>query len=92
MLFILRWKLPPEHRDEAIRRFLETGGKPPEGVTLVGRWFAVAQNAGVAILETNDPALIQEMSLQWTDLMHMEVSPALTDDQMGPLMAAALGR
>jgi hypothetical protein len=29
MTFILTFTLPPETRDEAIARFLETGGQPP---------------------------------------------------------------
>ncbi|WP_417531486.1 DUF3303 domain-containing protein [Marinobacter lipolyticus] len=82
----------PEHRNEAVRRFLETAGKPPEGVALVGRWFAVAQYSGVAILEADDPVLVQRLALEWNDLMRMEVSPALTDEQITPLMAAAVER
>ncbi|WP_442915189.1 DUF3303 domain-containing protein [Marinobacter sp. SS21] len=89
---MLSWKLEPERRNEAIARFLETGGKPPDGVTLLGRWFAVAQQTGVAILEANDPVLIQQWALEWNDLMRLDVSPVLTDEQVGPIMAAALRR
>lgn len=58
----------------------------------MGRWFAVAQHSGVAILEADDPVLVQRLALEWNDLMRMEVSPALTDEQITPLMAAAVER
>ncbi|MFL1452867.1 DUF3303 family protein [Marinobacter sp. GN3S48] len=34
----------------------------------------------------------QKVSPWWNDLMRMEVSPALTDEQIAPLMAAAVER
>jgi hypothetical protein len=38
MTFILTFPLPPVTRDEAVARFLDTGGQPPPAVTLLGRW------------------------------------------------------
>jgi Domain of unknown function (DUF3303) len=38
MQFILTFTIPPVTRDKAIARFLETGGQPPSGVRLLGRW------------------------------------------------------
>jgi hypothetical protein len=38
MRFILTFTLPPQMHEAAIARFLETGGQPPPGVTLLGRW------------------------------------------------------
>lgn len=90
MLFICQWTLNPEDRNEAIKRFLETGGKPPEGVALLGRWFIAGQSAGFAVLESDSPVALQQFALEWNDLLHMEISPALTDEQAGPLMAAAV--
>lgn len=90
MLFICQWTLDPDDRNEAIKRFLETGGKPPEGVTLLGRWFTVGHSGGFAIVEADSTAPLQQLALEWNDLLHMEVYPALTDEQAAPLMAAAL--
>ena len=92
MLFIVKWRTGPANRNAAIERFLKTGGKPPEGVKMLGRWFAVAQQSGFAVAEADDALLIQQWALEWNDLLAMEVYPILTDEQVGPLMAATLGK
>jgi hypothetical protein len=35
---------------------------------------------------------IQKWVLEWSDLMNMEVHAALTDEQVAPLLAAAVGK
>lgn len=55
MTFILTFTLPPETRDEAIARFLETGGQPPPAVTLLGRWTQLDLCGGFVLLESADP-------------------------------------
>lgn len=92
MLFIVKWRTEPPNRNAAIEHFLTAGGKPPEGVKMLGRWFAVAQQSGFAVAEADDALLIQQEPLKWNDLLAMEVFPVLTDQQVGPLMAAALGK
>lgn len=92
MLFIVSWSISPEHRNRAIERFLKTGGAPPKGVTMLGRWHTVGGTTGFGVAETGDLALMQQWVLEWSDLMSMEVRPALTDEQAAPLLAAALGK
>ncbi|MHC8354612.1 DUF3303 domain-containing protein [Pseudomonas sp. LB3P81] len=92
MLFMVRWSISPENRNTAIKRFLETKGAPPSGVKLLGRWHAVGGSTGFGIAETDDVVQIQKWVLQWNDLMSMEVHAALTDEQVGPLLAAAVGK
>lgn len=87
MLFIVSWSISSENRNRAIERFLKTGGKPPAGVTMKGRWHAVGGSAGFGIAEADDLLLIQKWVLEWNDLMSMEVHAALTDEQMAPLLA-----
>ncbi|WP_448108350.1 DUF3303 domain-containing protein [Pseudomonas azerbaijanoccidentalis] len=92
MLFIVSWTISSANRNNAIERFLKTGGAPPEGVKMLGRWHAVGGAAGFGIAEASDPVPIQKWVLQWSDLMNMEVQAALTDEQIAPLLAAAAGR
>jgi len=35
---------------------------------------------------------MQQWAMEWNDLLSMEVYPGLTDEQAGPLMAAALSK
>ncbi|WP_426139668.1 DUF3303 domain-containing protein [Pseudomonas sp. DWP3-1-2] len=92
MLFIVKWSVNSENRNRAIERFLKTGAVPPAGVTLLGRWHAVGGMTGFGIAESADITLIQTWVLQWSDLLTMDVHPALTDDQAAPLLAATLGQ
>ena len=68
-------------------RFVNTGGKPPEGVKLLGRWHAVGRVVGFAIAESNDLAPMQKWALDWSDLLSLDVYPAQTDEEFGPLAA-----
>ncbi|NBA97370.1 DUF3303 domain-containing protein [Pseudomonas sp. R5(2019)] len=92
MLFIVKWRACPASRDAAIERFVRTGGLPPEGVKMIGRWHAVGSGMGFGVAEADDVTPVQRWALQWNDLLEMEVYPAMTDEQAGPLMAAAVGR
>lgn len=92
MLFIVSWSINPERRNSAIERFLKTGAVPPAGVTMLGRWHAVGRMTGFGIAEATDVTLIQKWVLEWSDLMSMEIHPALTDEQAAPLLAAAIGK
>lgn len=88
MLFISHWKILPGNRDKVIERFAKTGGQPPQGVKLLGRWHAVANGTGIAISEADDASLMARWALEWNDLMEMEITPAMTDD----VLAGVLGQ
>ncbi|MCS3838326.1 hypothetical protein HNR03_002934 [Pseudomonas sp. JAI111] len=92
MLFIVSWSISPENRNTAIQRFLKTGGAPPEGVKMHGRWHAVGGSNGFGIAEASDLVQVQKWVLEWNDIMKMEVHAALTDAQMAPLLAAIGGK
>jgi hypothetical protein len=88
MLFIVSWSIDPHNRNSAIERFMKTGGAPPKGVKMNGRWHAVGGSTGFGVAEADDAVAIQQWVLEWNDLMSMEVHAALTDEQMAPLLAA----
>lgn len=90
MLFIVNWSISSDNRNRAIERFLKTGAVAPAGVTMLGRWHAVGRSAGFGIAQTDDIELIQKWVLQWSDLLDMEVYPALTDEQAASLLAGAI--
>lgn len=90
MLFIVSWSGNPEQRGSAYARFVKTGGMPPAGVKMLNRWHAVGRHAGFAIAEASDAVPIQKWALEWNDLITMDIYPALTDEQMAPLIAAAV--
>src|SRR5260370_41807530 len=54
MKFISTWSVPQGTFNAAVARFLETGGAPPEGVKMLGRWHGM-DGKGFAISESTDP-------------------------------------
>jgi hypothetical protein len=65
MKFILTFTLPPATRDAAFARFLETGGQPPPGVRLLGRWTRLDLCGGVVLLESDDPQALTAFAHGW---------------------------
>ncbi|WP_297836961.1 DUF3303 family protein [Pseudomonas sp.] len=92
MLFIIHWSIATENRNAAMARFAKTGGAPPPNLKVHGRWHAVGQNVGFAVAETDDLALVFKWVLDWSDLMSMQVYPAMTNEQAAPLLQATLSQ
>jgi hypothetical protein len=76
------WKPDTKTRNEGIARFRATGGQPPKGAKLVGRWTRADLSGGFDLLESDDPKALAEFALMWSDLMQLEIHPVLED---GPL-------
>jgi hypothetical protein len=88
MLFIVRWEIAHTVRKAAIERFAKTGGAPPEGVKMLGRWHTADGDSGFAIAEASDIQPIARWALAWNDLLKMDVRPALDDQGLGAALAA----
>ena len=80
MLFKLAWTHTPEARDETIKKFMETGGMPPEGVELISRYHNVDGTGGFAILESTSAAALADYALDWNGLIKIEIT-AIMDDE-----------
>ena len=92
MKFMLTFSWTPDAkaRAEGIGRFQKTGGLPPEGVKLLGRWTRTDLSAGFDLLETDDPRKLTEFSYMWNDLMHIEITPVLDDRELGDALTSAM--
>ena len=88
MQFIVQFEVGAENRKAVIQRFLETGGAPPEGVTMLGRWFTADGAYGFAIAESDDSQALATWSLAWNDLLRLDVRPALDDEGMGQVLTS----
>jgi len=86
MKFMLTFTLQPETRNEAIARFLKTGGQPPKGVKLLGRWTSADLSKGYELLESDDPSALTELALHWSDLMEMYTVPVVEDKELGDVL------
>jgi Protein of unknown function (DUF3303) len=80
------WKPDTKTRDEGIARFRRTGGQPPKGATLLGRWTRADFSGGYDLLESNDPQALAEFALMWSDLMQLEIVPVLEDQPLAEVL------
>jgi hypothetical protein len=82
MKFMLTFTIKPEGRDEAIARFMATGGRTPKGAQLLGRWTAADFSGGFALLESYDVKALTEFTLTWSDLMQLKIVPLIEDTDL----------
>ena len=84
MKFMLTFTFKPKtkERDEAVARFKQTGGKPPEGAKLLGRWTTADFGGGFVLLEAEDAKVLTEFALIWSDLMELRVVPVVEDPEL----------
>ena len=82
MHFVSFYSFDPAKRDQVVARFKETGGAPPAGVKVLGRWHDVAGGRGITIYEASDPVAMSAWGYAWNDLMKLEVVPVVNDEQL----------
>lgn len=81
------YHLSADNRNEAIARFLEgTAMQPPEGVTHVARWHSAGGGIGWGVADTDDPKLIADWLMQWSDIIEYEIYPVISDEEFGEIM------
>ena len=71
---------------ERVARFLETGGSPPEGVTMHGRWHSLGGDIAFVLASTDDPKGIYKWLAGWGDLIEFDVTPVIEDDEAAPIL------
>ncbi len=86
MKFIVSWSLPQASYNAASERFMKTGGLPPGGVTLLGRWHGMS-GKGFAVAESADPKALYAWYAEWTEFIPIEVTPCLEDADAGAVLA-----
>ncbi|MCZ0731780.1 DUF3303 domain-containing protein [Mycolicibacterium iranicum] len=91
MKFLVSWTLP--HGDSykaAVERFLETGGSPPAGAKLTGRWHG-CNGKGFAVAESDDPKAIFHWMAEWYGLMAIEATPLVEDADGAAVLKSLYG-
>jgi hypothetical protein len=89
MQFILTFTIPPVTRDAAIARFLATGGQPPPGVRLLGRWTQLDLCGGMVLLESEDPQALTAFAHQWSDMVEITLAPVLQNQELMAVLKRA---
>lgn len=60
------------------RRFRERGRLAPEGLRYVSSWVTEDLRRCYQVMESDDPALLDQWIAQWSDLVEFEVIPVMT--------------
>jgi Protein of unknown function (DUF3303) len=89
MQFILTFTIPPARRDAALARLLETGGQPPPGVRLLGRWTRLDLCGGFVLLESDDPKALTAYVHGWSDVLELTLAPLLEDKDLADVLTRA---
>ncbi len=86
MKFVMTYQISTADWDDAVTRFLETGGLTPEGVTMHSRWHAASGRYGFLLLESDDVSGIYRFANDWHDLCDLEVTPVLDDEEAAAVL------
>ncbi len=80
MKFVMTYRINAENWDKAVDRFLEGGGLPPEGVTMLGRWHAPGRH-GYILLASEDQTAIYRWTAEWNDVCGFDITPVVEDEE-----------
>lgn len=89
MKFLLTFTITPQRREETVVRFQKTGGQPPAGVKLLGRWTAADLSGGFALLESSDSKALTESFLARSDLLELTMIPVIEDAELAEVLKRA---
>jgi hypothetical protein len=72
------------------RRLRDRGRLAPDGLTYVSSWVDTKLQRCYQIMETDDPALIDEWIRAWSDLVDFEVVPVISSKEAAEKLAPRL--
>lgn len=82
MLFMVIEHFKDRNPAPVYKRFAEKGRLMPDGLNYVNSWIEVGMDRCFQVMETDDPALLQEWISNWNDLVDFEVVPVVTSAEM----------
>ena len=87
MLFMIIERFRNGDAVPVYRRFRERGRLAPEGLSYVSSWVDTKLERCYQVMETDDPALIDQWIANWTDIVECEVIPVITSKEAAEQMA-----
>lgn len=86
MKYLMQWSFPQTTFRQSVEKFLKTGGQPPPGVTLIGRWHGL-NGKGCAVVETSDPTALFGYIAEWLEYIPVEATPLVEDAEAAQALA-----
>jgi hypothetical protein len=72
------------------RRFRDRGRLAPEGLTYISSWVTDQMDRCYQLMETADPALLDQWIANWKDLVDFEVNPVVSSRDAAEKIAPRL--
>jgi hypothetical protein len=72
------------------RRFREHGRMAPQGLVYLSSWVDQKLERCYQLMETEDPALLDQWIANWSDLVDFEVYPVLTSQEAADKIARSM--
>lgn len=85
MLFMVIEHFKDRDPAPVYKRFADKGRMMPDGLNYLNSWIEVGMDRCFQVMETDDPALLQEWISKWRDLVEFEVVPVVTSADMQKL-------
>ena len=90
MLFMVIERFKNRDAKPIYRRLRDRGRQMPEGLRYVDSWIEANFDRCFQVMETDDPRLLQQWILNWSDLMEFEIVPVAPSKETRALVEAAL--
>ena len=90
MQFMTVFTYEPAHRNEVIKRRLESGAAMPAGLKKLGEWSYVGSGKVFTLVEVTDPMAAFEATRAWSDLGKLEMYPVLETERILPALASSV--
>ena len=91
MKFMVTWKISPACYKAAVERFLSTGAPSPKGLKTIGRWHAPGSACGWHLVE-GDATALAKLEAVWGDLLEIQITPVIEDDEAASSLAKVHGK
>ena len=88
MTFLMHWTFKTGYHEIAAKKFLSTGAPFPTCKSWK-RFHGPGSVEGWILVEVDSANACYEHAAEWAECLDWEVTPVLTDDQAGPLIAKA---
>jgi len=88
MTFLMHWSFKTGYHEIAAKKFLSTGAPFPACQSWK-RFHGPGSVEGWILVEADSADACYEHAAEWAECLDWEVTPVLTDDQAGPLIAKA---
>jgi hypothetical protein len=72
------------------RRFRDRGRLMPQGLAYVSSWVDATLTHCYQLMETEDPALLDQWIANWSDVVDFEVHAVMTSEEAADLIAPQL--